>query len=118
MAKMQTITGKNSHANFLMESITNKELITAYIKARYPWQFNTRNVVVIDLYNMDTESELDHLTQALEEAAVPASGDFLHPGILIIEMPAELAIQLCNKFDKAGFDILVYENGKIIHENR
>lgn len=101
-----------------MENITNRELLTAYIQMRYPKQDSTRYIVAIDISDIEFESELKALTAALEESGVPAGGYFMHPGNLIIEMPAGLATQLCNRFQKAGFTILVYNNGEIIHENR
>lgn len=101
-----------------MENITNRELLTAYIQMRYPKQNSSMDVVAIALDEIEFDGEMENLTKALQESGVPAGGYFMHPGNLIIEMPAGLAMRLCNQFQKAGFTILVYRNGEIIHENR
>lgn len=101
-----------------MENITDRELLTAYIQMRYPKQDFTRSVCVIMLDEIEFEGEFENLKAAMEEAGVLPQGYFLHPGNLIIEMPSGLATQLCNKFQKEGFTILVYKDGEIIHENR
>ena len=101
-----------------MENINHRELLTAYIQMRYPKQDSTRYVVTIVLDEIEFDSEREDLEYALEESGVPAGGYFMHPGILIVEMPSGLAMQLCNRFQKAGFTILVYRDGEIIHENR
>lgn len=101
-----------------MENITDRELLTAYIQMRYPKQVSSRYVCVIMLDEVEFDGELELLKEAMEEAGVLPQGYFMHPGNLIIEMPAGLALQLCNKFQKQGFTILVYKDGEIIHENR
>lgn len=101
-----------------MENISNRELLTAYIQSRYPKQNNSRYVCVIALDEIEFDGEMDAVKEALAEAGVLPQGYFLHPGNLIIEMPAGLAMQICNKFQKNGFTILVYKDGEIIHENR
>ena len=101
-----------------MENITDRELLTAYIRMRYPKQDGSRYVVAIALDEIEFDGEWEKLVAALQESGVPAGGYFMHPGNLIVEMPAGLATQLCNRFQKEGFTILVYSNGEIIHENR
>ena len=101
-----------------MENITNRELLTAYIRMRYPQQDNSRTVCVIMLDEVEFEGEMDLLKEAMEEYQVLPQGYFMLPGNLIIEMPAGLARSLCNKFQKASFTILLYQDGEIIHENR
>lgn len=101
-----------------MENITNRELLTAYIRMRYPKQDNSQAVCVIMLDEVECEDKMNMLKDAMEESRVLPQGYFMLPGNLIIEMPAGLAISLCNKFKKAGFTILVYRDGNIIHENK
>lgn len=101
-----------------MENITDRELLTAYIQMRYPKQDSSRNVCVIMLDEVEFDGEMDLLKEAMEERGVLPQGLFMHPGNLIIEMPAVLARHLCNQFQKASFTILLYQNGEIIHENR
>ena len=101
-----------------MENITNRELLSAYIAQRYPQQSANNAVCVISLDEIEFEGEFEMLKQELAKADVLPSGYFLHPGNLIIEMPAGLANKLCNEFSKAGFTILIYQNGEIVHENQ
>lgn len=101
-----------------MENITDRELLTAYIRARYPQQDNTRAVCVIYLDEIEDESTMNMLMETLEECGVRPSGYFTHPGKLILEMPSGLATQLCNKMHKESFTILVYKDVILINENR
>ncbi len=101
-----------------MENITDRELLTAYIRARYPQQDSTRAVCVIFLDEIEDESKMNTLMEAMEACGVRPSGYFVHPGKLILEMPYGLATQLCNKMHKESFTILVYKDGVLINENR
>ena len=101
-----------------MENITHRELLTAYIQARYPRQNHANRVVAIVIDEIEFDSEREGLLNTLEDCGVPAGGLFMHPGLLIVEMPTGPAMHLCNQFQKAGFTILVYQDGEVVHENR
>ena len=100
-----------------MENTNFNELLTAYVQARYPVQKANQAVLTINLAEIEFECDLEALKEELDSCGILPPPQFLHAGILILEMNQGMAQHIVNTFTKSGFTMLIYHNGEIIHEN-
>ena len=101
-----------------MENMNFYELLTAYIQVHYPVQTANQAVLVIDLRDVEFDSEMDMLKEELDKCGLMPPPQFLHSGILILEMNQGMAQYLVNQFTQSCFTMLIYRNGEVIHENQ
>ena len=97
-----------------VEFMTSRQLLSVYLKTNHP----TATVLVIWTDAIDSDAEWDTVRQELGELGHLPPANFMLPGILIIEMPKAIAVNLVNQHNKGGIIMEVYENGECIHENQ
>ena len=97
-----------------VEFMTSRQLLSAYLKTNHP----AATVLVIWTETIDSDAEWDTVRQELGELGHLPPANFMLPGILIIEMPKAIAVNLVNRHNKGGIIMEVYENGECIHENQ
>lgn len=97
-----------------VEFMTSRQLLSVYLKTNHP----TATVLVIWTDAIDSDAEWDTVRQELGELGHLPPANFMLPGILIIEMPKAIAVNLVNRHNKGGIIMEVYENGECIHENQ
>ncbi len=94
--------------------MTSRQLLSAYLKTNHP----ATTVLVIWTDAIDSDAEWDTVKQELAELGLLPPANFILPGILIIEMPEAIAVNLVNRHNKGGIIMEVYENVECIHENQ
>ena len=97
-----------------VEFMTSRQLLSVYLKTNHP----AATVLVIWTETIDSDAEWDTVRQELGELGHLPPANFMLPGILIIEMPKAIAVNLVNRHNKGGIIMEVYENGECIHENQ
>ena len=97
-----------------VEFMTSRQLLSAYLKTNRP----AATVLVIWTKTIDSDAEWDTVKQELAELGLLPPTNFMLPGILIIEMPEAIAVNLVNRHNKGGIIMEVYKNGECIHENQ
>lgn len=94
-----------------VEFMTNRQLLSAYLKTNHP----ATTVLVIWTDAIDSDAEWETVKKELAELGLLPPTNFMLPGILIIEMPEAIAVNLVNRHNKGGIIMEVYENGECIH---
>lgn len=96
-----------------IEFSTCHGLLSEYLKHKHP----DATVLVVWIDDIDSIAEWETLKKELADIGMLPPDNFMLPGILMIELPDAVALNLVNRHEKGSFRMEVYENGQCIHEN-
>lgn len=97
-----------------IETVTERELMGAYLKASYP------GTPVLVIWNplMGDDPEIKALRHELDHMGYgPGNAMWALDGNILITMPDYAAHQLINSHDHGSFRMELWEDGQCIHEN-
>lgn len=95
----------------LVGSASQLDLLRTYMEVRYPRGL----YAVLDFYSGGDSQELQmQLFYAFCEEDCPDPP----PGLCIWKISREFKAKIMSKFNKSGFDIWIFENGRLIDETR